>query len=334
MRLRCTLLLVSTLVMTLLVALPALAGGTFTDDDGSPHEGYIEAIASDGITAGCNPPANDRYCPDDAVTRGQMAAFLVRALGFGASGEDAFVDDDGSIFEADIQALAAAGVTKGCNPPTNDRFCPGAEVTRAQMASFLGRGLGLQPITPSGGDDGGGGGGATTGARTLDCFQYRSAGYCGGPFGPGGDRTVTCEHFTSAGDGAFTRLCRGDADRDGSVFGWQCKQRSNVALDCVTDVDDDRVADSEWRCERSVGVWDCTGQPNPYQGATSWTCEISRGKGWSCSGEVDGASAGREGIDCTYRRLSPDDQDWECSTTDSWAAHLLGGGMVLMVEYG
>jgi hypothetical protein len=30
---------------------------------------------------GCNPPDNDRFCPEGPVTRGQMASFLVRALG-------------------------------------------------------------------------------------------------------------------------------------------------------------------------------------------------------------------------------------------------------------
>jgi hypothetical protein len=29
---------------------------------------------------GCNPPVNDRFCPAQSVTRGQMAAFLNRAL--------------------------------------------------------------------------------------------------------------------------------------------------------------------------------------------------------------------------------------------------------------
>ncbi|VAV92897.1 hypothetical protein MNBD_ACTINO02-2304 [hydrothermal vent metagenome] len=33
-----------------------------------------------GITLGCNPPDNDRFCPDNVVTREQMAAFLQRAL--------------------------------------------------------------------------------------------------------------------------------------------------------------------------------------------------------------------------------------------------------------
>ena len=86
---------------------------------------------------------NDRFCPDAAVTRGEMAAFLVRALDLvGAGGRD-FVDDDGSVFEADIERLSAAGITKGCNPPVNDRFCPRAAVTRGEMAAFLVRAFGL-----------------------------------------------------------------------------------------------------------------------------------------------------------------------------------------------
>ena len=32
------------------------------------------------MTLGCNPPNNNRFCPDDYVTRGQMAAFLKRAI--------------------------------------------------------------------------------------------------------------------------------------------------------------------------------------------------------------------------------------------------------------
>jgi hypothetical protein len=75
------------------------------------------------------------------VTRGQMAAFLVRALDLGRSDAVDFVDDEGSVFEADIQSLAAAGITRGCNPPANDRFCPNDAVTRGQMAAFLKRGL-------------------------------------------------------------------------------------------------------------------------------------------------------------------------------------------------
>jgi hypothetical protein len=115
----------------------------FTDDDDSIFETDIEPLAAAGITRGCNPPTNDRFCPDAFVTRGQMAAFLVRALGYiDDGGGDLFIDDDESIFESNIDRLGTAGVTKGCNPPTNDRFCPDAFATRGQMAAFLHRALG------------------------------------------------------------------------------------------------------------------------------------------------------------------------------------------------
>ena len=50
-----------------------------------------------------------------------------------------FADDDSSMFEEDIEWLAAHGITLGCNPPTNDMFCPADNVTRGQMAAFLHR---------------------------------------------------------------------------------------------------------------------------------------------------------------------------------------------------
>ncbi len=124
-------------------SVPPPPGGTFVDDDGYAEEGYVEAIAVAGITAGCNPPANDRFCPDLNLTRGEMAAFLVRALQLPSSSADPFVDDDGSGHEGAINALAAAGITEGCNPPDQDRFCPNRPITRGEMASFLVRGFGL-----------------------------------------------------------------------------------------------------------------------------------------------------------------------------------------------
>lgn len=116
----------------------------FVDDDGNVHEASIEVIADAGITRGCNPPVNDRYCPSQRVSRGEMAAFLFRALDLGpAAAGDPFVDDDDSVFQNEIEAIRAAGITRGCNPPANDRFCPDAPVTRAQMAAFLARALPL-----------------------------------------------------------------------------------------------------------------------------------------------------------------------------------------------
>jgi hypothetical protein len=121
----------------------------FGDDDGSIFEGAINKLAAAGITLGCNPPANDEFCPGDGVTRAQMAAFLVRAFDLADDGgKDWFGDDDGTIFEGAINKLAAAGITLGCNPPANDEFCPGDTVTRAQMASFIARAMDLPPIFP------------------------------------------------------------------------------------------------------------------------------------------------------------------------------------------
>jgi hypothetical protein len=115
----------------------------FPDSYGSVFVEQIAWMATQGITLGCNPPTNDQYCPDDNVTRGQMAAFLVRALGLTDAGTgDLFTDDDGSVFETNIDKLATAKITLGCNPPTNDQYCPDDNVTRGQMAAFLQRGLG------------------------------------------------------------------------------------------------------------------------------------------------------------------------------------------------
>jgi hypothetical protein len=50
----------------------------FSDDNGNLHERDINALALAGITSGC---AQGRYCPNDPVTRGEMAAFLHRAFG-------------------------------------------------------------------------------------------------------------------------------------------------------------------------------------------------------------------------------------------------------------
>ena len=126
--------------------LPPAPPSGFVDTAGLVFEQDIDRIAAAGITKGCNPPANDRYCPEAPVSRGQMAAFLARSFELPAADGDSFRDDDGNVFEADIDRIAAAGITRGCNPPANDRYCPGANVTRAEMATFLSRALHLESI--------------------------------------------------------------------------------------------------------------------------------------------------------------------------------------------
>ena len=120
------------------------SSGQFADDNGSVFEQNIAWLARSGITKGCNPPANSNFCPDSVVTRGQMAAFLHRALAglIDDSGSaNAFTDVGNSPFATDIAWLARTGITKGCNPPSNTKFCPNSRVTRGQMAAFLHRAL-------------------------------------------------------------------------------------------------------------------------------------------------------------------------------------------------
>jgi hypothetical protein len=124
-------------------------GDLFIDDNGLFYEESADRLKVAGVTLGCNPPTNNRYCGERSVTRGQMAAFLVRALGLtDDGGGNLFIDDDSSLFEGAIDRLGTAGITAGCNPPTNNRFCPDSFVTRGQMAAFLSRALHLSPIYP------------------------------------------------------------------------------------------------------------------------------------------------------------------------------------------
>ena len=187
-------------------------GGTFFDDDGNTHEGSIEAIAAEAITKGCNPPQNTNYCPDSPVTRGQMAAFLVRALGYtDDGGGDLFVDDDGSTFEADIDKLGTAGVTKGCNPPTNDRFCPDDLVTRDQMASFLARALELTVTVPPQRTN-------TTNGNQLNLLDIAAAQGCGAAFLENDGDTDVCSASTSVGAGDLFYVEQGWVVEDWSLL--------------------------------------------------------------------------------------------------------------------
>jgi len=176
---------------------------------------YIKAVKDAGITKGCNPPQNDRFCPEDVVTRAQMAAFIIRAIegeptnystnqyfsdvpsthwafkyiqrvkerniAQGYAGTNLYGPEDnvtreqmakmlimglvsqgktsepptdycstGAPFDdvsvsswscRYIKKLKELGITQGCNPPQNNRYCPQNPVTRAQMATFIYRGF-------------------------------------------------------------------------------------------------------------------------------------------------------------------------------------------------
>jgi hypothetical protein len=113
---------------------PNTCVGRFADVSlDSPFCGFIERLSDDGITGGCG---GNNFCPNDPVTRGQMAVFIEAALRNPANICTArFADVPGeNSFCGFIERLADDGITGGCGPGL---FCPDEPVTRAQMAVFL-----------------------------------------------------------------------------------------------------------------------------------------------------------------------------------------------------
>ncbi len=123
---------------------PAPATGTvFSDVPANAFAArFIERLFADGITGGCG---GGRYCPNQSVTRAQMAVFLLRAV-FGAGhlpppATGVFADVPvGSFADRWIEQLADEGITGGCG---GGNYCPNDPVTRGQMAVFLVRAFGL-----------------------------------------------------------------------------------------------------------------------------------------------------------------------------------------------
>ena len=121
--------------------------GTFPDVPcPSTFAPWIEALAAEGITTGCG---GGNFCPDNFVTRRQMAVFLLKTK-YGSSYVPpacAGVFDDvpcpGAPAVDFIERLAAENITGGCSvsPPL---YCPDNSSTRGQMAVFITKTFNLQ----------------------------------------------------------------------------------------------------------------------------------------------------------------------------------------------
>jgi hypothetical protein len=119
---------------------PAAGGSTGFGDVPTTYwaAAWIKQLAAEGITGGCGA---GNYCPSGAVTRDQMAVFLLKSR-HGASytpppvgGSTGFSDVPATHWAAAwIKQLAAEGITGGCSAGA---YCPASPVTRAQMAVFL-----------------------------------------------------------------------------------------------------------------------------------------------------------------------------------------------------
>ncbi len=109
--------------------------GTFTD--------WIEDLYARGIVAGCGPgPA---YCPDDPVSRQQMAVFLLKTREGPAyvppACQGVFADVPcASPFAPWIEDLASRQIAAGCG---GGNYCPANATTRGQMAAFVVKTFGL-----------------------------------------------------------------------------------------------------------------------------------------------------------------------------------------------
>jgi hypothetical protein len=117
---------------------PPATGTLFNDVSTSTFAAdWIEELANQGITSGCG---GGNFCPNNPVTRAQMAIFLLRAEHGSAYTPPAatgtvFGDVTVSTFGADwIEQLALEGITTGCG---GGNYCPASSVNRAQMAVFL-----------------------------------------------------------------------------------------------------------------------------------------------------------------------------------------------------
>ena len=114
---------------------------TFSDVSGGHWAWrFIEGLFNAKVTGGCSTLPMS-YCPSAAITRDQMAVFLLRAehgptyTPPRASG--VFVDVPADYWAAAwIEQLAAEGITGGCSV-TPKMYCPATPVTRDQMAVFL-----------------------------------------------------------------------------------------------------------------------------------------------------------------------------------------------------
>lgn len=72
---------IAAVAVAVMLAIPATLYASHQFNDVPNSQTFHEAItwmADNGITQGCNPPANTNYCPDNPVTRGQMAGFMKR----------------------------------------------------------------------------------------------------------------------------------------------------------------------------------------------------------------------------------------------------------------
>ncbi|HEY3450462.1 MAG TPA: phosphodiester glycosidase family protein [Myxococcales bacterium] len=129
----------------------AVAGATgFFDDVAGTFWGFeaIEALRAAGVTQGCSasPPY---FCPDCRSTRASAVTFLARALGWTCNKPATATFGDVPTTHAqfaEIECALAHGLTQGCG---GGNFCPDDPASRATVALFAARAMGLSTTAPA-----------------------------------------------------------------------------------------------------------------------------------------------------------------------------------------
>src|SRR5512135_3711064 len=137
---------------------PPAVPGAFSDVPVAGKEwmqAWIEDFYAHGITTGCG-TSPLRYCPENNVTRAEMAVFVLRAIHTmpytppppAVPGVFSDVPVAGKEWmQAWIEDFYAHGITTGCGLSPLI-YCPENNVTRAEMAVFIDRAFGLYPWEP------------------------------------------------------------------------------------------------------------------------------------------------------------------------------------------
>ncbi|MFA9446916.1 M15 family metallopeptidase [Egicoccus sp. AB-alg6-2] len=120
------------------VRLAAVGERAFDDTAGSAHGDRLEQLAAIGVVSGTAPRTAS---PSQVLSRGQLAAFVVRAVEHVeerrlSRGPDAFADDDGSTHEPAIDKAANAGLVAGVTDAAYRHWDP---MQRGQVATILSR---------------------------------------------------------------------------------------------------------------------------------------------------------------------------------------------------
>jgi hypothetical protein len=129
---------------------PPACGSVATFSDvpaSSPFCPWIEELVRRGVVSGCG---DGRYCPDNSVTREQMAVFVLKTLEPGLSPPACVAPVFGDVpassgFCPWVEELFRRNVVVGCAAGS---YCPTSSVTREQMGVFIGKGFDLALYGP------------------------------------------------------------------------------------------------------------------------------------------------------------------------------------------